>query len=262
MTVVDPGQRGRVELERRYTEADLGVFTREEARRFQPLLGDAARGYIAAELARELLYRLEPSLYDRWARAEAIHPGILAWLPADIEVAVEVAAGSGRLTLQLARRCAELWAIEPAAPMRELLTERLVAGGHDRVRVRPGFFDAIPMPSGAAQLVVSCSALTPDPAHGGEAGLREMERVCAPGGVVALVWPNNLEWLGAQGYEHVSFPGRMLLEFPTVDDAAELAAIFYPGAVAEITRRRDRRVPYEVVGINPPRDLAFRRMSG
>ena len=67
-------------------------------------------------LAWELLYRLEPELYDRLARAERIHPGVLGWLPQGIDRIVEVGAGTGRLTLELLGRAREIVAIEPAAP--------------------------------------------------------------------------------------------------------------------------------------------------
>ena len=125
----------------------------------------------------------------------------------------------------------------------------------------PGFFDALPVVSGSADLVVACSAFTPAPGHGGEVGLSEMERVCRPGGRVAIVWPNNLEWLAGHGYEYVYFAGPMAVEFASYQEAVELARIFYPGAVAEVRRRRSRRVPYEVLGINPPRDLAFKTVG-
>ena len=66
-----PAGRGR-ELRRRYTAADLGVFTREEASRFVPRGdGDPQNDVV---LAWELLYRLEPELYDRLAGAERLQP--------------------------------------------------------------------------------------------------------------------------------------------------------------------------------------------
>jgi hypothetical protein len=42
----------------------------------------------------------------------------------------------------------------------------------------------------------------------------------------------------------------------------ELAEIFYPKAAGEVRRRGSRRVPFEVLGINPPRDLAFKVLAG
>jgi len=42
----------------------------------------------------------------------------------------------------------------------------------------------------------------------------------------------------------------------------ELAEIFYPKAADQVRRRRWRKVPFEVLGINPPRDLAFKVLAG
>jgi hypothetical protein len=47
-----------------------------------------------------------------------------------------------------------------------------------------------------------------------------------------------------------------------VPEAVELAGIFYPQAADEIRRRGSRMVPFEVIGINPPRDLAFKVLPG
>ena len=124
-----------------------------------------------------------------------------------------------------------------------------------------GFFDQLPLPDDYADLVVACSAFTPAPGHGGEAGLAEMERVCRPGGCVAIIWPNHLDWLAARGYRYVSFPGPMSVEFGSYREAVELAEIFYPEAADEVRRRGRRTVPFEVLGINPPRDLAFKVLA-
>ena len=251
-----PAGPGR-ELRRRYTPADLGVFTRDEARRFVPDGdGDPRRDVV---LAWELLYRLEPELYDRLAGAERLHPGIVGWLPCGVDRIAEVGAGTGRLTMELAGRGQHVVAVEPALPLRRILRRKLAAAGHgERVRVDRGFFDRLPLPDDSADLVVACSAFTPSAAHGGEDGLAEMERVCRPGGCVAIIWPNHLGWLTARGYRHVSFPGPMSVEFASYADAVELAEIFYPKAAGEVRRLGKPTVPFEVLGINPPRDLAFK----
>ncbi len=150
----------------------------------------------------------------------------------------------------------------PQQPLREILARKLRRAEHgDRVRVTAGFFDDLPLPDSWSDVVVACSAFTPDPGHGGDAGLAEMERVCKPGGCVAIVWPNNVAWLEAHGYRHISFAGEMFVEFASPGDAAELAEIFYPGAAAEIRRRGQRRVSFDSLGINPPRDVAFKVMA-
>jgi SAM-dependent methyltransferase len=236
------------------------VLTEDETRRFIPGGGGDPRTDIT--LAWELLYRLEPELYDRLVSAERLHVGVLGWLPHKVDRIVEVAAGTGRLTLDLVRRAPEVLAIEPAGPLREILNQKLAQTDHGhRAQVMHGFFDDLPVSDGYAELVVACSALTPVPGHGGEAGLAEMERVCRPGGRVVIVWPNEVDWLAAHGYQHVAFDGDMLVEFAGPEEAAKLTEIFYPEAVEEVRRRGSRRVPYDVFGINPPCDLAFKMIA-
>ena len=258
-TAETPARPGR-ELPKRYTAADLGVLTRGEMRRFARAGDVDPRDDVT--LAWELLYRLEPELYDRLVSAERLHPGVLDWLPRKAGRIVEVGAGAGRLTVELAGRGREVVAIEPAKPLRRILTRKLAEAGHgNRVRVADGFFDDLPVASDSADLVVACSAFTPAPGHGGAAGLAEMERVCRPGGCVAIIWPNHLDWLAAHGYTYVSFPGPMSVEFGSYREAVELAGIFYPRAAEEVRRRGRRTVPFEVLGINPPRDLAFKVLA-
>ena len=245
----------------RYTAADVGVFTPGEARRFVPRgTGDP---HDDVDLAWELLYRLEPELYDRLATAERLHPGVVGWLPQDVGRITEVGAGSGRLTMELTGRGRHIVAVEPALPLRRILRQKVAAAGHaERVEVIPGFFDELRLADDSADLVVTCSAFTPAPEHGGAAGLAELERVGRPGGLVVIIWPNHLDWLAARGYRYVSFPGPMSVRFGSQQEAVELAEIFYPHAAGEIRRLGSAEVPFEVLGINPPRDLAFRVLPG
>lgn len=248
-------------LRGRYTTADLQVLSADEARRFVGPMGDPQSDPV---LAWELLYRLEPDLYDRLVRAERLHPAVLRWLPQGIDRIAEIGAGTGRLTVELLGRAGEIVAIEPAAPLRDLLIQRLARSEHGhRARVLDGFFDDVPLPDDWSDLVVACSAFTPEAGHGGDAGLAEMERVCRPGGRVAIVWPNNVSWLAARGYRYVTFGDEeMFLEFASPEEAVELTEIFYPRAAADVRRGATRRVSFDTLGVNPPRDVAFKVMAG
>jgi ubiquinone/menaquinone biosynthesis C-methylase UbiE len=257
ITPETPPRRG-LGLQRRYTAADLGVLTEDETRRFVGIPpGDPQTD---VTLAWELLYRLEPELYDRLVSAERLHPGVIGWLPTNVDRIVEVAAGTGRLTLELLQRAHEVVAIEPAGPLRQILNQKLTRadGGH-RAQVQHGFFDDLPVTDAYADVVVACSAFTLDPGHGGEAGLAEMERVCKRGGCVVIVCAGEAAWLAARGYRYVSFDsGEMSVEFASHDEAVQLTEMFYPRGIEEVRRHQWRRVPYEVLGINPPCDLAFK----
>jgi SAM-dependent methyltransferase len=249
-----------VQVQHRYTAADLGVFTREEANRFVPSGSGDPQQDVA--LAWELLYRLEPELYDRLATAERLHPDVVNWLPCGVDRIAEIGAGTGRLTIELLDRGEHIVAVEPAQPLRRILRRKLAATDHgSRVKVIPGFFDRLPLPDDFADFVVACSAFTPAAGHGGSAGLAEMERICRPGGCVAIVWPNHLDWLARHGYRYVSFPGSMSVEFCSYQDAVELAQIFYPEAADAVRRHGSRTVRFEVLGTNPPRDLAFKMLA-
>ncbi|HEY7280597.1 MAG TPA: class I SAM-dependent methyltransferase [Actinomycetota bacterium] len=248
------------ELVRRYGPADLSAFTPEERDRFLRPLEGAPWESVGPAVGWELLYRLEPELYDRLVAGERLHPGVLAWLPERIGRAVEVGAGTGRLTIDLAPRCDRLLAIEPAAPMRSILGDRLRDRALDgRVEVADGFFERLPAGDGEADLVIACSSFTTATGHGSSSGLDEMLRVCRPGGLVVVVWADDPAWLVARGFQHVVFPGEMAVEFRDADEAVELAHVFAPGAVAWIERTGSRRVPYDVLGTNPPRELCWRR---
>lgn len=259
-------------LLQRYRPVDLVVFTPEEAQRFLgPLDPEVlsrihhdpdAWHQVVGEVAWELLYRLEPELYARLTAGERLHPGILNWIPSRLGRAVEVGCGWGRLTLELAPRCGELIGLEPAEPLRTGLERLLEMAGHRHCSVRCGFLNEIPLPDGWADMTFTCSAFTCDPVHGGDPGLEELDRVTKTGGTVVLVWPPpNRAWLERRGFTFVDFPGDMGVEFRSVGEAVELAAIFYPHAVARVAEKRSRKVPWEVLGISGPRSVAWRRVN-
>lgn len=186
-------------------------------RRVPPAERDAAAHRLVRGSFWYLTYELAPDLWDRLAAAEAVSPQLLADLPADGARVLEVAAGSGRLTAALAGRAKMLIALEPSPPLRRLLRER-----HPGVCVVAAVGHRLPIASGWADLVISCATFGPHPPLGGEPVLAELERCARPGGVVALVSPEEPSWWQARGYEMRSYPP------PPVRLDADLEAFFGP----------------------------------
>jgi SAM-dependent methyltransferase len=248
--------RADAPLSERYTAQAVSVFDADERARF---LDEAGRPRHPDELPWELLYRIEPDLYARLVAGERLHEGILDWLPPACGRVLEVGAGTGRLTLDLAARCDSVAAVEPSAGLRRILEQRLRERRVENVRVLRGFFDALPAAETAHDLVISCSAFTAQALDDPRRCLEEMESRCARGGLVVLVWPSDIAWLRAHGYEHVEFEGPMLVEYACVDEAVTLARIFYPDAAEEVERRRSRLVDFTTLGMPPPRGLCWKR---
>jgi SAM-dependent methyltransferase len=251
-------------LKARYSPGDLEVFSEQELLRFlgpswrELDLNDLSVWNRALDaLAWELVYRVEPHLYDRLIQGETLHPSIIEWMP-NVPAAVEVGAGTGRWTLPLASKCERIIAVEPAAPLRDILRTNLARMGATKVDVVDGFFDDLPAGSASAELVTSCSAFTPHDSHGGEAGLKEMERVCAPGGLIVVVWPTEVEWFLERSFNHVEFEGEMFVDYGSRQEAQEICSIFYPWAVE--VAGAGGRLSYEDLHIKPPSDLMWRRV--
>jgi hypothetical protein len=162
-----------------------------------------------------MVYELEPELWDAVSQAEPIHPGILAKLEIDGRRVLEVAAGSGRLTVYLCPRAAELVCVEPSSGLRRILASRCPSAD-----IRVGFFHSLPIVGAWAELTVSCASIPPDPGI-----VLELERATAPGGVLALISPESPDWFQARGWERLRFDPTDVLIKP---HDPELEAIFGP----------------------------------
>ena len=162
-----------------------------------------------------MVYELEPELWDAVSQAEPIHPAILAKLQIEGRRVLEVAAGSGRLTVYLCPRAAELVCIEPSSGLR-----RILAGRCPSADISAGFFNALPIVDGWAELTVSCASIPPDPGV-----VHELERATAPGGVLALISPESPDWFQERGWERLTFDPSDVVIGP---HDPELEAIFGP----------------------------------
>ena len=109
-------------------------------------------------------------------------PEALAYLQRELDLrrgrtVVDLAAGSGKLTRQLASLGCEVIAVEPVDEMRAAIGEG--------IRALDGTAEAIPLPDSSADAVTVAQAF-----HwfDGAKALAEIARVLRPGGALALVW--------------------------------------------------------------------------
>lgn len=135
---------------------------------------------------------------DVYERARPSYPpDAVAWLVAALglgpgAVAVDLAAGTGKLTRLLAPTGARLLAVEPVAGMRRLLVARqpglpVVAGTAEAIPLRAGSLDAVTV----AQAFHWFDA---------DAAFAELARVLRPGGRVGLIWnarDRTVAWVDA-----------------------------------------------------------------
>jgi SAM-dependent methyltransferase len=185
---------------------ELGLFEDGDA---------AATGRVLRASFWALVYNLLPERWDALSRVEPIHPGVLEALPADGVRVLEVGAGTGRLTVNLAARARSLIAVEPVRPLREILQGRL-----PDVAVLDAFARDLPVADGWADLTIACAIPGPEPDS-----VREMERCTRRGGMVALVSPEQPGWFEANGWRRLRFdPAEVAI--PPHDPALE--AFFGP----------------------------------
>lgn len=143
-----------------------------------------------------LVYHLEPERWDALAQAEPIHPAILAALPRGVSRTLDIGAGGGRLTVHLAERSRSVVAVEPSTGLRRILARRAPAA-----LGIAGWAESLPLRDGCSDLTAACGSLGPDPVV-----LAELQRVTAPGGVIALVSPESPEWFEEQGWRRICAP--------------------------------------------------------
>ncbi len=237
----------------------------------QPITNEkiqAARRRVLDSLFWELTYWKMPELYEELTEGEHLHPGIFQHLAADLrgKTVLDVGAGSGRASFECIRYGAKLvYAVEPSPGLLHILEQKLPnQSAKQRIVVRRGCFEQVPLADGSVDIALSCSAFTSEPGHGGEQGLAELRRVTKRGGKIVLIWPRqeDYDWLLAHGFQHVALPlqQEMQVHFRSFSSALRCARLFYAhnqAVLPYLLRRKKPDIPFSVLGFNPPRDYCW-----
>lgn len=208
-----------------------------------------------------LLYWHAPGEYEDLVRGERIHTSLLAAIPVAGRQVCDAGAGAGRFTRHAAQNATHVVAVDEVPPLLERLERHLAEEGLANVEVRRGSLDNLPLETASVDTAVACSSLTSEEPFGGEAALRELERVVRPGGTVAVVWPDRPEWFVARGYQQVRGGAYETVRFADAGQAERVCASFYSDAAAAWVRHTGAaEVPYAVLGMTPPDSLCVRQM--
>lgn len=219
------------------------------------------------------IYRSEGNRYEALISREdylgAIPRAIDEIICIDGLDALDLGAGTGRLTLLLAPRLRSIRAFDLSAEMLRVCRERLAASGLSNWQVDVADHRQLPVPDRSADLAVSgwsvsyLAVWNPDHARAElDRWLAEMRRVLRPGGTLVLFEslgtgnesPVRLEhvestyrWLDDHGFESKWI--RTDYRFESLDEAVELARFFFGDALAEKVRQKNWVILPECSGV-------------
>jgi ubiquinone/menaquinone biosynthesis C-methylase UbiE len=227
-----------------------------------------AREYVLNALFWDLTYWKNPQMYHTLTEGESLHPGIFEQLEPDIRdhIVLDAAAGSGRATFECLRSGARLvYAIDPAPGLLHVLEHRLQSSGEaDRVVLRQGSFDHLPLETNSVDLALSCSAFLSKETQGGESGLAELWRVTKSGGKIVIIWPlpPDYQWFASHGFQYRLFPPLQepMVRFRSMESALQCVTRFYakrPECIHYLQEHGQPEIPYALLGFKQPNDYCW-----
>ena len=130
------------------------------------------------EIADWFIYVKEPDMYDRLRVHRWDFSVVTDRVALDDRVVADVGAGTGKVTFGAAPVARLVYAVEPVSRLRRFIAEKAIDSGLLNVETCDGALDAMPLPDGAIDVLITCRAIgwTLD------AELAEIERVVGPGG--------------------------------------------------------------------------------
>ncbi|MGH7685971.1 MAG: class I SAM-dependent methyltransferase, partial [Candidatus Dormibacteria bacterium] len=156
----------------------------------------------------------------------------------------------------------EVIAVDAVPAMLRLLLDAARRDGTRNITTCRAPFRALPLGEGDVDVAVACSSFTKHGPHGGGTALLEAERVVRPGGLIAVIWPEDPAWFRRHGFRHLRLDADAVHHFRDVGTAERLCATYYSDdAAAWVRKRGSADVPYAVLGSEPPHDLCLKRIE-
>lgn len=131
------------------------------------------------ELADWIAYQREPGMYDTESRVNWDVAAVTEVVALEGKVVIDAGAGTGRVAFSVAPAAQHVFAVEPVGTLRRFMRDKAAEMGIGNVFVLDGFLHAIPLPTGSADVLLTCQAVgwaLPDE-------LAEIERVVKPTGI-------------------------------------------------------------------------------
>ncbi len=182
---------------------------------------------------------------------------------------LDLGAGTGRLTLLLARRAKSIRAFDASAEMLRVCRQRLLASGLSNWQVDVADHRQLPVADHSADLVVSGWSVSylavwneQQRTFELDIWLAEMRRVLRKGGTIILFESlgtgneepirlghveSTYQWLDANGFENKWI--RTDYRFESVDEAADLAGFFFGSDMAVRIREKRSNILPECTGV-------------
>ncbi len=138
----------------------------------------ACRQALVWELADWITYQRAPELYDIGVQVDWDIAAVAEKVDLEGKVVIDAGAGTGRVAFDAAAAAQHVYAVEPVARLRRYMRQKAASVGLDNLFVLDGFLHAIPLPTGTADVLLTCQAI----GWRVDEELHEIRRILKPGG--------------------------------------------------------------------------------